>query len=66
MDSNKVLVMSFGRKVEFDHPYKLLQNEDGYFKNMVLETGPTISKQLEDIARQAYYSRKKLKELNQD
>lgn len=54
MDSDRVLVMSSGLKVEFDHPYKLLDYEDGYFTSMVQETGPTMSQQLKEIAWQAY------------
>lgn len=54
MDSDRVLVMSSGTKVEFDHPHTLLQYEDGYFTKMVQETGPAMSQQLKDIAWQAF------------
>ncbi|XP_057653043.1 ATP-binding cassette sub-family C member 4-like [Diorhabda carinulata] len=54
MDSDKVLVMSFGVMIEYDHPYKLLQMEDSHFHKMVLETGPAMTSQLKKIARDAY------------
>lgn len=54
MDSDKILVMAAGRKVEFDHPYKLLQNTNGFLYKMVLETGPVMTAQLLDIAAETY------------
>ncbi|CAG9858692.1 unnamed protein product [Phyllotreta striolata] len=54
MDCDKVMVMSFGSMVEFDHPYKLLEIPDGYFVKMVEETGPVMTMQLKDIAKEAY------------
>ncbi|KAF0769463.1 multidrug resistance-associated protein 4-like isoform X1, partial [Aphis craccivora] len=35
MDSDRVLVMDFGKIVEFDHPKNLLKNADGFFYKMV-------------------------------
>ncbi|KAI4458499.1 atp-binding cassette sub-family c [Holotrichia oblita] len=52
MDSQRIIVMAAGRIVEFDHPYALLQNTDGFLYKMVQETGPTMTKQLIDIAAQ--------------
>ncbi|XP_072393715.1 ATP-binding cassette sub-family C member 4-like isoform X6 [Diabrotica undecimpunctata] len=54
MDYDKVIVMSYGRMVEFGHPHQLLQVPDGHFHRMVLETGPVMSLQLKDVAMLAY------------
>ncbi|KAJ8979912.1 hypothetical protein NQ317_005348 [Molorchus minor] len=40
MDSDKVMVMSAGSMLEFDHPYVLLQNSDGHLYQLVQQTGP--------------------------
>lgn len=39
---------------EFDHPHILLQNESGFFSNMVRETGNTSAKNLAAIAKENY------------
>lgn len=39
MNSDKILVMDAGLLVEFDHPYVLLQNKNGFLSKMVEETG---------------------------
>lgn len=49
-----MMVMDAGRLVEFDHPYKLLNNPDGYFTNMVKETSEKMSAQLYQIAKDTY------------
>ncbi|XP_015609831.1 multidrug resistance-associated protein 4 [Cephus cinctus] len=54
MDSDKVLVMDQGEAVEFGHPHELLQNENGYFSNMVRETGTVMTEQLKRIAKEAF------------
>ncbi|KAI2474194.1 ATP binding cassette (ABC) transporter subfamily C member [Diabrotica virgifera virgifera] len=54
MDSDKVLVMSFGSMIEFDHPHNLLEIPDGHFHRMVLETGAGMTQQLKSIAKAAY------------
>lgn len=59
MDSDRVLVMSSGRIVEFNHPHELLQINDGYFNNMVKETGSAVSQYLRHVAWEAYQKRKK-------
>ncbi|XP_060810578.1 ATP-binding cassette sub-family C member 4 isoform X2 [Amyelois transitella] len=56
MDSDRVMVMDSGRLVEFDHPYKLLTNPEGYFAKMVKETSDKMSAQLHDIAKNTYLS----------
>ncbi|XP_026323582.1 multidrug resistance-associated protein 4-like isoform X1 [Hyposmocoma kahamanoa] len=54
MDSDRVMVMDSGRLVEFDHPYKLLSNSEGYFTKMVKETSDKMSAQLFQIAKDTY------------
>jgi ATP-binding cassette subfamily C (CFTR/MRP) protein 4 len=63
---DKVLVLSKGRKVEYDEPYKLLvnsigdeelTNKGGHFSIMVQNTGPISSKQIFEIARNAYFDK---------
>jgi len=50
MDSDKVLVMDFGKIIEFDHPYNLLKNTDGFFYKMVEQTGKDTANFLHSIA----------------
>ncbi|PSN33294.1 hypothetical protein C0J52_21150, partial [Blattella germanica] len=50
MDSDRVMVMDAGSMVEYDHPYQLLQNRNGYFYKLVQETGPMMAQQLYKIA----------------
>lgn len=52
MDSDKVLVMDAGTMVEFDHPYILLRNNNGFFYKMVQQTGPFAMNNLINIAKQ--------------
>ncbi|KAG5878881.1 hypothetical protein JTB14_005772 [Gonioctena quinquepunctata] len=54
MDSDKVLVMDFGTIVEFDHPHRLLQDNNGIFYKMVSETGKATADQLRRIASDTY------------
>lgn len=56
MDSDKVLVLDFGRVVEYEHPHVLLQDEDGVFSKMVAQTGPEMTQQLRRISEQFYLS----------
>ncbi|XP_066157428.1 ATP-binding cassette sub-family C member 4-like isoform X2 [Euwallacea fornicatus] len=55
MDSDKILVMDAGRCVEFDHPYVLLQNPEGYLSALVRRTGTAIAAFLTETARQKFY-----------
>lgn len=57
MDSNRVLVMSRGEILEFDHPHNLLQNPKGYFTRMVMETGTSMTEQLRNVALTAWNER---------
>lgn len=50
MDSDKILIMDGGSIVEYDHPYDLLQKQDGFFRNLVETTGKTTANNLEKIA----------------
>ena len=61
---DRVLVMSHGRAVELDHPYKLLTKNvgdesitktDGIFATMVMNTGALHSKLIFEIAKKSYF-----------
>lgn len=52
MDYDKVLVMDYGQVLEFDHPYILLQNEQGHFSGMVRQTGNLMAEQLKHSAKE--------------
>jgi ATP-binding cassette, subfamily C (CFTR/MRP), member 4 len=51
MDSDKILVMNFGKVAEFDSPLKLLNNSDGIFSSMVKATGAAESFELFEMAK---------------
>ncbi|XP_047540734.1 ATP-binding cassette sub-family C member 4-like [Vanessa atalanta] len=55
MDSDRVLVMSSGEIVEFDHPYNLLCDPNSHFTSMVKETGDKSSEKLLQVAKDAYF-----------
>lgn len=52
MDSDKILVMEAGQAAEFDSPYKLLQNKEGIFYSLVLQTGKGMADTLIKIAEE--------------
>ncbi|KAJ8926776.1 hypothetical protein NQ314_020826 [Rhamnusium bicolor] len=54
MDSDKVLVMDAGTLKEFDHPYKLLQNQDGMLYGMVQQTGKAMAEMLYNVAEHSF------------
>ena len=54
MDSDRLLVLDAGQIVENDHPYKLLQDEEGMFTSMVRQTGDLMASNLYHVARAAY------------
>lgn len=50
IDSDRVLVMDAGEAIEFDEPYKLLQNENGIFCGMLQALGEQEFERLAQIA----------------
>ncbi|KAK5646965.1 hypothetical protein RI129_005429 [Pyrocoelia pectoralis] len=58
MDSDKVLVMDAGTMIEFDHPFKLLQNENGALYDMVQQTGKAMADSLKRVAADSYKAKK--------
>ncbi|XP_067014167.2 probable multidrug resistance-associated protein lethal(2)03659 [Anabrus simplex] len=54
MDSDKVLVMDAGTMVEFDHPYTLLQNPNGFLYKMVQQTGKATIDTLTKVAHESF------------
>ncbi|XP_071838678.1 ATP-binding cassette sub-family C member 4-like isoform X3 [Apostichopus japonicus] len=57
MDSDRVLVMEEGKVIEYDEPFLLLQQNDGFFTRMVEETGSQESTRLWEIAKNEYRKR---------
>ena len=45
-------VLSFGKVIEFDTPFNLVQSPQSVFRSMVDKTGPIESKKLKKIAKQ--------------
>lgn len=56
MDSDRLLVLDAGEVKEFDVPYLLLQNEDGYLSTMVRNAGKSEG-ELRKIAKECYEKR---------
>ncbi|XP_050502056.1 probable multidrug resistance-associated protein lethal(2)03659 isoform X1 [Diabrotica virgifera virgifera] len=54
MDSDKVLVMDAGEILEYDSPYILLQNTNGVFYSLLMQTGTNTAQNLIEIANKAY------------
>lgn len=54
MDSDKVLVMDGGKMVEFDHPFNLLKNHDGFLYKMVQQTGQATADVLHKVAAEVF------------
>lgn len=57
MDSDKVLVMDAGTMKEFDHPFILLENQNGILYGMVQQTGRTMAANLYEVAKENYNQR---------
>ena len=71
IDADRILVMKDGQMVEFNHPFKLLINEDddqtitninGHFARSVLATGVDSAYSLFEIAKKGYETKNKFKE----
>ncbi|XP_015609770.1 probable multidrug resistance-associated protein lethal(2)03659 isoform X2 [Cephus cinctus] len=54
MDSDRIMVMDAGNVAEFDHPYVLLQKNEGLFLNMVKQTGSRMADSLIAVARESF------------
>lgn len=52
MDSDRVLVIDDGVIVEFDHPFLLIQKENGAFKRLLQQSGDQTTKTLTAIAKE--------------
>ncbi|XP_054270008.1 probable multidrug resistance-associated protein lethal(2)03659 [Macrosteles quadrilineatus] len=59
MDSHRLMVLDSGVLVEFDHPWKLLHNQDGFLYRLVRESGRGAAQMLHSIASQNYQQLKK-------
>ena len=64
VDADRILVMANGTGVEYDHPFKLLvendedqciTRDDGFFANMLLATGAQSAESLFKIAKEKYF-----------
>lgn len=54
MDSDRILVMDAGQAVEFDHPFVLLKNPNGFLRKLLNELDKPIATALEKIAETSY------------
>jgi len=54
MDSDMILVMENGYAKEYDIPYKLLQQPDGFLRNLVNNLDTTEKQQLTEVAKKKY------------
>lgn len=52
--SDKILVMSHGRAIEYDHPHILLEDEKSEFGRMVAASGKIKAEALRSAALSAY------------
>lgn len=52
IECDKILVMEDGRVVEFEHPTKLIEDNDGYFHSLVSQAGPDAVARLKIMLRE--------------
>lgn len=54
IDCDRVLVLDAGKLIEFDEPFKLLQNPASQFRKLVKQTGLEMASQLKRVAQETY------------
>lgn len=52
MDSDKVLVLDAGKIVEYGHPFELIESSNGFFKQLLDQTGTATAATLTLIAKE--------------
>jgi len=57
MDCDRILVLEAGLILEYDHPWKLVQNEKGTLTAMINSTGKSSSVMLKALAEESYKKR---------
>lgn len=50
MDADKILIMDAGKVIEFDHPYNLLKNANGFFYEYIHKGGKNMAEKLMNMA----------------
>ncbi|KAM3608366.1 uncharacterized protein V6R79_023940 [Siganus canaliculatus] len=60
IDCDRILVLAAGRIQEYDQPYVLLQNREGFFYQMVQQTGRAEAASLLHTAKQVYMNKKQV------
>jgi len=66
MDSDRVLVLEASEVREFDEPYELLKNKDGFLSRMVDSTGGEEAKRLRQIANDIHEKKNRLSKLRDE
>ena len=51
IDSDKILVLSHGVVLEYDHAHTLLMNENGALSKLIQETGSSNARKLKELAK---------------
>lgn len=58
MDSDKVLVLDAGKIMEYGHPFELIEQSNGFFKQLLDQTGAATAATLTLIAKEVNRSNK--------